>query len=64
MNIIIPTSQELRIILGVLQMKKMMTIMMNILAMLWSLLTLLEALPFTTVLVLKNTMNLLNIIAD
>ena len=32
-----PTSEVLRTILGVLQMKKRMTMMMNILAILWSL---------------------------
>ena len=40
------TSTELRIILGVLQMKKMITMTMNILAMPWSLFSLLLALAF------------------
>ena len=40
------TSTELRIILGVLQMKKITTMMVNILAIPWSLFSLLLALAF------------------
>ena len=40
------TSTEFRIILGVLQMKKMITMTMNILAIPWSLFSLLLALAF------------------